>query len=97
MAEIKCQSDACDCWKAAAHHLPPSMTKPTPTEQVTRCGNPYGMLTVDFEVIDAYRERFYTCRPCNTKYENDSDASSLSDKAKKKVEESSRHRIGLPN
>ena len=72
-AEIACQSDACGCWKAAAHHLPASTTKPTPDEQVARCGSRYGMVTVDFDTIDAYRKPFYTCRPCRKTVE-DSDS-----------------------
>eukprot|EP00977_Amphora_coffeiformis_P017549 scaffold5783_cov129-Amphora_coffeaeformis.AAC.15 len=84
---IECQSDACGCWKAAAHHLPASTTKPTPDEQVKRCGNPHGMVTVDFEAIDAYRERFYTCRPCH-KSKYDANADDDSDQEEKKMEES---------
>jgi hypothetical protein len=60
---IECQSDACTCWHAAAHHVKDGTTPLRPIQIEERCGNSFGMVTVDSDMIDAYRAPFLTCLP----------------------------------
>lgn len=60
---IECQSDACTCWHAAAHHVKDGTAPLRPSQIEERCGNSFGMVTVDSDMIDAYRAPFLTCLP----------------------------------
>lgn len=61
---IVCQADTCACWLSShqADKKKELNSQPTVAEIQKRCGNKYGIYTVDFDSINAYREKFL-CRP----------------------------------
>lgn len=63
---IDCQSDSCACWHAS-HQSSSKKTIDTiitPDIIQNRCGNKFGMYTVDMHLIRKYREPFLTyCQP----------------------------------
>ena len=72
---IGCQSDACQCWhashqlKAGHSHSSSSQSNKSTTDEITpeiiqtRCGNRFGMYTVDVDFINSYRASYLTCIP----------------------------------
>jgi hypothetical protein len=77
---IECQSETCSCWHAASNHVKDG-TKPLACEEIEfRCGNPFGMVTVDFQLIDAYRAPFLTCLPVTISSEESSHATENEEK-----------------
>jgi hypothetical protein len=62
---IDCQSDACSCWHDSHVHSKPGSAFPTIKEIKSRCGNPFGMYTVDVDVIDGYRSNILKSMICH--------------------------------
>lgn len=68
---IVCQADACSCWHTS--HLTLQQQKILDSDTITladirtRCGNRFGMYTVDLDAINNYRRNFLssltTCQP----------------------------------
>ena len=73
---IGCQSDTCQCWLASHQHKSSSSSSSssshgvdeiTPSVIESRCGNKFGMYTVDLQGISMYRKNYLTyCRPVTT-------------------------------
>lgn len=62
---IDCQSDACSCWHDSHVHAKAGSEFPSVEEIQSRCGNPVGMYTVNFQEIDSYRTKVLKCAPCS--------------------------------